>query len=320
MNPKIQRTLPVLLSISATAGVIGTSYLAAKAAKGKVVKDENAPKPTKKEAFVNFVKKYKWPLLTGGATIASIITGTVISKRIEASLSATVLMLDASLRKYKSKAKQVLGEKAELITKEIANYELEKLSSDNKIAPLERHKKLYWLEPIGFFTAYPESVLKAELITNEKIWTSYKGKEKTPTDHWASVGTFLEDCHAVMIDKDGSIDKMSYDYGWTAEYLAYGGANGDERNFLHLKRQVVKVDQNHKAPIPVDSYIILTFDIAPVPGIAADYRGWDTLNLAYHKDSSMLEEASDYAVNDLESTEDMCEEFLEKAGGGKHGK
>ena len=67
-----------------------------------------------------FFKGYYPALIAGGITISSIIAGTIISKKIEISLAATALALDATLRKYKGKVKELLGDKgSEIISESI---------------------------------------------------------------------------------------------------------------------------------------------------------------------------------------------------------
>lgn len=283
MNSKLERTLPVILSVLGSAGVVGTSILVAKSTLDNKEKlEELKGCKSKKKVIIDTIKIYKWPLATGAATIASIVAGTIISKKVEASLSATAIMLDTALRKYKHKAKELLGEKAQEITKAIAKDDFKDLKEESKkIEPTDR-RKLYYEEHIGFFKALPEDLKEAVHITNEKILSSYDGPEVTVTDHWASLNTFLEDCHGDLVPED-NIDLESFDYGWTAEYMAY---TYGEDIFLHIN------ETPHLDASGNEMYTIIEFDKEPCFGIHSDYINWPNPKL------------DEYNAKDLDSIED----------------
>lgn len=79
------------------------------------------------------LKVYYPSILVGTATCASMVAGAIIGKKTEASLTATALLLDSGYRKYKSKAKYILGDKAKDIEKAVR----EELFEENK-SELER--------------------------------------------------------------------------------------------------------------------------------------------------------------------------------------
>lgn len=307
MNSKTQKALPIVLSVFASLGVVGTSILSAiETVKAKPKLDKAKETGNKKVLVKEFIKDYKWTLLAGSATVASIVSGTIISKRIEASLSATVIMLDTALRKYKNKAEQVLGDKAKEITKQIAEDDYNALKNKNKdVSPRKRSKVLYHEEHIGFFYAFPESLDKAEAITNEKIITSYCGKEKTPTDHWASLRTFLDDCNAELVDDpENPIDSISFDYGWSIEYVKT--CWGEDDIFIHLKRNVV-TDENGNV-----KYIEVSFDKEPVADLL-NYETWrPMLTSADDELAAGQDEESDYSTRSLGIAEELCNHLLEK--------
>lgn len=305
MNTKVKKTLPIMLSILAAGGVVGSNILTAKeTVKNKEAMDEALKTKDKKVIVKTFIKSYKWSLLSGAATIASIVSGTIISKKVEASLSATVIMLDGALRKYKGKAKELLGDEVNKITKSIAIDDAKKM--DIKQAPVNTNKRkkiLYHEEHIGFFYAYPESLDKAMAITNEKILTSYEGKERITTDHWASLRTFLEDCNADIPEEGNQhIDEISYDYGWTAEYVSsvYGGND----IFVHLKKTPIKDEESGL------EFIEIEFDKDPVYN-PMDYMNWPSEKYDNEIAAGQDEEAY-YDVKDIEKAENVAQRMLER--------
>lgn len=286
MNSKFERALPVILSVVSSVGVVATSYFVAKVTpkaneRIKKAKETNS----KKKIILETIKGYKVPIIIGSATIASIVSGTIISKRIEASLSATAIMLDTTLRKYKGKVKELVGDKVDDIKEAIAEDDYKEKKELIEKKPITDGRVLYQEEHIGFFKAYPNDIERAVAITNEKILTSYRGKERTITDHWASLKTFLEDCNAELIDEeDNPIDDVSFDYGWTSEYMAY---TYEDDMFLHIHQKKHKDAQGN-----ID-YVILSFDKDPIFGVYSDYSNWPSKKL----------EDSGYNAGDLDELE-----------------
>lgn len=270
MNPKLQRSLPVPLAILSSMGVVATTVIVAKKAPIANAK-LNEVKNNKKEWFKVFIKEY-WPALTmGSATIASILAGTIISKKTEASLSATAIMLERTLNKYKGKAEELFGEKAEEFTKSISKTDYrkeEKKLPDND----ENGERLYWEEHVGFFKATPENIYKSLLVLNEHIVLK--------TQNFYSFKVFLKEAKAKLVDNE--IDGISYEYGWNYEYIdeVYEGINGP---FLHVKIDPV-FDENG-----VVKYYTLIFDKDPIISTSNDHM-------------------SDYSADELEMFENRDED------------
>lgn len=269
MDYKVQRILPIPLSILGSCGVVATSIIVAKKAETANEKIRQAFKISKKDGVKVFLKEY-WPALTmGSATIASIVSGTIISKKVEASLSATAIMLERSLMKYKGKAKELFGEKASEITKSIAKTDYKK---DEKKLPTndENGERLYWEEHIGFFKATPENIYKALLLLNEHIICN--------TQNFYSFKVFLKEAKAKLVDSE--VDNISYEYGWSCEYIdeVYEGERGP---FLHIKIEPF-VDEDG-----VVKYYTIMFDKDPIVATTkekmADYNV-DEIEMFEHRD------------------------------------
>mgnify|MGYP003296477884 CR=1 FL=1 len=144
---------------------------------------------------------------------------------------------------------------------------------------------MFYEEHIGFFKADPNDLDRGLAITNEKIFTSYKYTEKYPTDHFASLKTLLDDSNAIVISEN-DIDDVSFDYGWTSEYMY---AMYEDDSFLHINK-TPHVDENG-----IVDYIVITFNKEPVFGVFSDYQGWQ----------QAAAKSSEYCVGDLEE----CEAF-----------
>lgn len=314
MNTKIQKALPIVLSILASIGVVGTSVAVSKEtvkAKPKIdaVKAEN----NKKKLVKEFIKDYKWSLILGGATISSIISGTIISKKIEASLSATVVMLNGALLKYKGKVQQVLGPKAKEITHMIAGDEYDKMKSSSTGVPKKTDKVLYYNEYMGWFFAKPENLSRAEAITNEKIHGHYRGPEKIKTDGWASLQTFFDDCKAEVADVPDNPynEEVMYDFNWCSEYIneVYG-----YNEFLHVNK-TPHYDENHNI-----DYIIIEFDKEPIYN-SLDYSNWPSIHHYDDEEAIAGQDEEDlinsnnvggYNAKDIETAQNLADKLLER--------
>lgn len=289
MNQKLEKVLPIFLSILASAGVVATGVAIAKVAPKANEKIKEAKETgSKMEVVKTVVKEYKIPLVLASATIASIVSGTIISKKIEASLSATTLMLDTAYKKYKYKVKQLFGDKANEIVKSISEDEKEKKKDKIEELNSRDNRQLYHEEHVGFFKADPEDLKKAIALTNEKILTHFRGVAQTETNHWASLDTFLEDCNAERLSND--IDKVSYDYGWNFDYM-----NDLYKYDMHVRIiETPHVDENG-----IVDYIIIQFDKEPIFGILDIY-------------SQMEKFYEDYDLVDYKNTNDVVKTINER--------
>ena len=258
MNPKVQKAIPIVCAVLGAVGVVATSVLVAtRAEKANIeIRKAKETKDTKQVAKA-FIKGYYPAIISGVATIATITTGTIVSKKIEASLSTTILMLDATLHKYKHKLFELFGDKAKLITESISEDEYKKEKKELPKVDNSEYR-LYWEEHIGFFKAKPEKLEEALAETNERLM-SHKG--------WSSFNVLLKSAEAEIV-KIIDVDKVSYDYGWTIDYINEVYPSQDtENNALHMECKP------HADADGVIDYYILMFDKDPIFGVTAEYLG-----------------------------------------------
>ena len=265
MNIKTERALPIIFSLIGSGGVIVTGILAAKNAEKANIAIREAKKNNNKKGMVlAFIKGYYPTLIVGSFTIASIISGTLISRKIEISLAATAIALDSSLRKYKSKVKELLGDKADDINKSISNDEYKKIKDDKKTVKDEL--TLYYEEHVGFFKTTPEKLEYSMGKINEDIHAKCG---------WASLETFLRYSNGILLD-NSKIDKMSFSYGWWLEYLSEVYSNqapSDDLNlFIHMNKQ------KHFDDNGVFDYFIITFDKELIKLFTMEYMSRFTSN------------------------------------------
>lgn len=216
MNVKTQRYLKIGLSCLNVAGVVGTFIFTSKDAIRYQQAKENLPKDAnKKTKFKTYVKNHWRSLIFAGATIASGIGSTLVSNKVEASLMATIGMLDASLVKYKKKIKETLGIEADKsIVKEIMKDEYNASKDVNKQAK----EKLYYSEYIGYFYAVPEKVKDAYIKLNSEFCDmgtyAYDGGFRSGV---YTLGEFLKDCQGRPLSHNLTEDKLNF--GWSIDYL-----------------------------------------------------------------------------------------------------
>ena len=267
MNPKIQKSLPIILSITSVVGVVATGVLIAKETE-KHIDELREAKSDKKRYIRILLKSYAPAIVVGSATIASVTAGTIIGKKTEASLSATCFMLDGALRRYKGKAKDVLGKKAEEIEKTIADDLIQNNESKNNYKDEDGYRR-YYEEHVGEFLAKPEDFQAAITKMNERILTG---------ECYCSLKLFLEDMHAKMCDSN--IDKVSYDYGWTSEYLREVYLDEGFTCFVHANTETC-ADENGEI-----KYVKVTFDKEPIFGVseAKLYGGYNAKEIERHND------------------------------------
>lgn len=252
MNEKVQKTLPIIFAIISTVGVVATTVLAVMETEkaNPKIKEAKATN-SKKEVAIAIVKGYGPAITVGAATISSIIAGTIIGKKTEASLTATAIMLDQSLRQYKDKAKALLGDKADTIITKISEDESER--KKDKIAEKKQDgKQLYHEEHIGFFWSTPEDIAYALNDTNRRLNTD-DSLTSMDTHWWASMQTFIYDANAQLIDS--GTDKISMSYGWSGDYV--NNINGSA--FLNMRiEDVSNADHPEVGP-----YKEIIFDVEP---------------------------------------------------------
>ena len=215
MDIKTQRYLSLGLAALNVAGTIGMFVSLTKEAPKAQVQLNSLPKDAKKSTKAKtFIKNYKVSLIFAGATIASGVASKVLSTKTEASLIATVGMLDASLRKYKGKIKETLGiEEDKDIVREIIKDNYNK-SNDEP----EPGEQLFKCDLIGYFYAKPENIWKAMTRINEDISgeVDYCSSGMDYPSNY-TLAEFIRLSKARPLSH--VLDETRLEFGWSYEYL-----------------------------------------------------------------------------------------------------
>lgn len=229
MNKTFQKVAPIILSILGSSGVVATTILAVKATpkaqkRIKEIKEESLKlnaKPNKLTVIKAVTPCYLPTIIVGGITIASIISGTIISKKVEASLSATCIALDQGYKRYKGKVKDILGlDKHQDVIKAIVEDEY----AEQHPETLKDDRKLYWNEYTGFFYAEPVDVVKAIHNMCMRLYALDScGFIDASEMGYCTLNQFIEESNAELLDK--SKFEPFNNFGWSVEYL---GACWDE--------------------------------------------------------------------------------------------
>jgi hypothetical protein len=225
MDQRIQRVLPIVLSLISSIGTVGTAYCAVKDYKkyDALKKDQHSGKypfgspEYKKELLKTEVKCFIPTILVATGTIASTITGTIIGKKTEASLTATAVMLQQGWNKYKDKAKQVFGDKANtVINSAVGDSEYKANEAQLTKAKESSEEKLYWEEHLGFFTCNPVDLVAGVSDTCQRFHAP--DADVLGTYYWATLYTLAMDANANVLDKN-RLEACKH-IGWTADYLS----------------------------------------------------------------------------------------------------
>lgn len=217
MNNKVFKVLPIVLSIVGSIGVIGTSILVAKETPDVNKKLEENKDAKKLDKLKIVIKGYAPAIAVGTATIASITTSTIISKKVEASLSATCMMLNRGYNKYKDKVKEVFGiDGKNKISKLLAEDELEEKNIPTEIPD---NKQMYFNEFIGWFSADPFKVERALSNMNMRI-NSANSLDLYPKEEerYCTLKQFVDESEAEIYDKEVYEDYK--EFGWSLAYLS----------------------------------------------------------------------------------------------------
>lgn len=216
MKLKTQRYLSWGLALLNVAGVVGTFYTVSKEAPTAQVKLKTLPKDAKKITKVKtFIKNYKMSLIFAGATIASGIGSKVLSAKTEASLLATIGVLDASLHKYKYKVKKALGT---YVDEDIRNDIIKELHSNKSDLEPEPGEELFKHELIGYFYCKPENLYKAMNMINNDLSGEinyYETGMDNPKEY--TFGELLRIAKARPLSH--TLDQTKLNFGWSYEYL-----------------------------------------------------------------------------------------------------
>lgn len=115
LRQKISKRMPLALAGIGAAGVIGTGVTSAMAAVKafKHLERENLVNGTKWEQFKAMWRYFMLPTGVSLATIASILSGALLSHKHEASILASYGLLKAGYEEYRKQAKALLGDKME---------------------------------------------------------------------------------------------------------------------------------------------------------------------------------------------------------------
>ena len=116
-NLFLKKNSATMLTIAATAGVIITSVLSAKAAikASRVLahkEEEKGEKLTFEETISAVWTIYIPPVVAGVSTIACVFGANILNQRQQASLASAYALVDSSYKEYKAKLKELYGEEA----------------------------------------------------------------------------------------------------------------------------------------------------------------------------------------------------------------
>lgn len=210
-NMFLKKNSATILTIAGAVGVVGTSFLTAKAAikASKVIEsaeEEKGEKLTFGETVSAVWTIYIPPVVAGASTIGCIFGANILNKRQQASLASAYALIDSSYKEYKAKLKELYGEEAhnniiDAIAAEkpkdvcvragglIGNY-CQEIDPDSE-------PRLFYDEYSGrYFESTPEKVLLAEYHLNRnyilrgfaRLNEFYEFLGLEPTDYGDSVG------------------------------------------------------------------------------------------------------------------------------------
>lgn len=116
-NLFLKKNSATILTVAATAGVIITSVLSAKAAiKASRVLAHKEEKKGEKLTFEETISAvwtiYIPPVVAGISTIACVFGANILNQRQQASLASAYALVDSSYKEYKAKLKELYGEEA----------------------------------------------------------------------------------------------------------------------------------------------------------------------------------------------------------------
>lgn len=258
MTSKTKSILSIILAIAngvATVAAIATTTIQAPKAKDKIdqVKNNN---PDDKITFMDKVKVVgpTMALPYSLAAIALIAGGasTILSKKVELSLGASIVALQQGYQKYSSKVKETIGK--------AKNNEIVKSIADSTaVKPVNKDitdRTLYYMDNIGYFWAKPEMVQKAVLHMHEMIYCDRKIEQY---DFFYKLSDFLYDCDAIICDSNFTMS-MAAEWGWTLDYLS-DYSEHDIWNSLNEDSKERVCNKGKEIGTP---YIFLWWEVDPV--------------------------------------------------------
>lgn len=294
-----KRSLPIILSITSSIGVLATSYFVARNTlkASEKIKNLKKYKTNKKEYVIQGVKTlapvYLPSILTGVATVSSIVASTIISKKAEASLIATTAMLSQGWNKYKYKVKDALGINGE---KKITDVISKDIYMENCLDEKVPFKQLYYEEHLGFFECDPVDFMSAVNDMNQRLHSPDPNPDGG-TFYWTTLEKFVKDAKADVYDKDKL--NASKNMGWTSDYLAE--AYGLQNIWVHpTYTNVIEPEEDNKL-----KYIKVDFWEDPIelssgmmPSEQMYRRNFDDFDNGLEVDEYYFDDRLEYKNND----------------------
>lgn len=257
---QIWSTVLAIVNVAGTVGLLVTATKAAPKTKEQIdkLKDGN-PNLDKKTIVKTFCKNMAIPLSLTAITAISGASSTILSRKAEISLGASILALEKGYEKYSGKVKEVLGvDKNRDILTDIAKDELKNVKEPKK----KDNRQLYYLEHVGFFRADPELVALSYADINQRIQLD---DSIAGTFYFATLKNFLVQADAEILDKSVSLDELD-NWGWSADYLS------DMFEYYWIHMHWDEVTENGK------SFRKIWFEEEPVTGYlnwAEDHDEWN---------------------------------------------
>lgn len=172
MNLKLylKRSSPTILSIMACVGVVGASYLSAKASPKairlmKEMRDLKGEDLTILEKFKLAAPVYIPATAVGLGTIGCILASNTLSRRQQAALTSAYALLDSAYKEYRSKVQQTIGkDKSDDIMSEI-------VKENCKNAPKPEDEEVLFWDSLSrrYFNRTMAQVIEAEYLLNRQF-------------------------------------------------------------------------------------------------------------------------------------------------------
>ena len=259
------KTREIISSVLAGVNIVGTfgvffSTLAyAPKAKEEVDKlKREKPNPNKSEIFKAAAPKLAVPL---SITVISAIAGgasTILSRKVEASLGASIVALQQGYQRYSGKVKSAVGKvKNNEIVKAVAEDEFN-VNKDKIEEKKKANEELYYIDGVGYFYSTRENLLFAYICLNNALFNDSCYGDIYQTDI-VSLGKFMRWAKAKILTKGITYETLD-NLGWSIDYIC----DMYEQHWINMKTNNVQI-KNGK------SYTLIDFDIEPVVGYANLY-------------------------------------------------
>lgn len=212
---KVKRASPTILSCISIVGVLGTVAVTAKATTVATARIEHDREEHEKNDL-NYdaldILQSSWTyyvpvIAVAGTTISCILIANKLSRKHQAALLSSYMMIQKSYSDYKVKVKELFGTDG-------ANWVSEEIAKDNFVAEenvLEPEKELFYFEYApgdGYFQSTREDVISALYHSNR----NYQLRGYLPLNE------LLEFLQLKPVDGGNDI-------GWDSELLCWNGCN-----------------------------------------------------------------------------------------------